>query len=69
MSCIWCEQAQEDYVRDIAHGLMPPQFFMRVGNGNVQVIACDKHLSDVQRIIRVAVAGDDARDVLGGGDS
>ena len=43
MSCKDCELEQET---------LDKQYFFRIGNGNILVFGCEKHVGELQKIIR-----------------
>ena len=51
MSCSDCERAQAlAFSRDFTVAV--PIFYFRIGNGNVAVVACDKHAKEIQGLLR-----------------
>jgi len=45
MSCKDCEKEQET--------LEKKQYYFRIGNGNILVFGCEKHVTELQKKIRV----------------
>lgn len=65
MSCALCGRAQE------GAGTPHLDHFVRVGNGDVQVVGCDEHVAETFRLIRLANAAEEtvARRRLAPGDA
>jgi hypothetical protein len=52
MSCDDCEIIQDEWTKWTNDSFL--QVYIRVGNANIQVIGCDKHLKDLSDLLRKA---------------
>lgn len=54
MSCKHCESTQLNYHSRVLSKAGNPEVFVRIGNGNVQIIACETHTAQTISLIREA---------------
>jgi hypothetical protein len=57
VSCELCNQVQDDYDKGDPAKYPIGQYYIRVGTGNVQIVACDIHTRQTMEAIRKGTHG------------
>jgi hypothetical protein len=52
MSCSKCTREQLNFYSQVLSNMVPSEFFVRVGDGNVQLIGCSAHLKELLDLLR-----------------
>jgi hypothetical protein len=52
MSCSKCTREQLNFYSQVLSNVVPSEFFVRIGDGDVQLIGCSAHLKELLDVIR-----------------